>query len=148
MVLVSAGLGVEDHDGAGEEIVSLAYAVVVVGRGIANGYIQEPSGRVQSRRRPGSPAADRNAGHVFPSRIVERRGALRPANDIAIGLGHEEELPDNLAGLGVERVHVPFAALEVSAGVADEDEAVPGDRRRRYVFALFRVPDRRLPEPL
>jgi hypothetical protein len=43
---------------------------------------------------------------------------------------------------------VPFGALEVSASVADEDEALPGDRCRRHVFAFFRVPDRRLPEPL
>src|SRR5271169_2154626 len=110
MVLVSAGLGVEYNDGAGEEIVSLANAVVEVGRGIANGHIQEPSGRVQSRRSPSSSTADRSARHVFPSRIVERRGALRPANSIALGFGHEEELPHNFAGLGVERVHVPFAA--------------------------------------
>ena len=148
MVLVSAGLGIEDNDGAGEEIVPLADAVVVVGRGIADGHIQEPRSRVQGRRGPGSPAADRSAGRVFPSRIVERRGAQGPANYIALGLGHEEELPHNLAGLGVERVHVPFAALEVSAGVADEDETLPGDRCCRHIFGLFRVPDRRLPEPL
>jgi hypothetical protein len=57
-------------------------------------------------------------------------------------------LPHDFAGLGVERVHVPFGALEVSAGVADEDEALPGDRCRGHVFALFHVCDRRLPEPL
>jgi len=39
MVLVSAGLGVENNDGAGEEIVSLADAVVVVGRGVANRHV-------------------------------------------------------------------------------------------------------------
>src|SRR5271166_1873696 len=102
MVLVSAGLGVEDNDGAGEEVVSRADAVIVVGRGIADGHIQEPGGRVQSRRRPGSPAADRSARYVFPSRIVERLGSLRPANDITLGLRHEEELPHNPAGLSVE----------------------------------------------
>src|ERR1700722_14623885 len=131
MVLVSAGFGVEDNDGAGEEIVSLADAVIEVGPGIADGHIQKPRGWVQSRRSPGSPSADRSTRHVFPRRIVERRGTLRPANSIAFDLGYEEELPHNLAGLGVERVHVPFAALEVSAGVADEDEALPGARRRR-----------------
>ncbi len=57
-------------------------------------------------------------------------------------------MPHDLAGLGVQRVHVPFGALDVSAGVADKDEALPGDRRRWHVFALFRVRDRRLPEPL
>src|SRR5271170_6263911 len=119
MVLVRAGLGVEDNDGTGEEIVPLADAVGVVGRGIANGHIQEPRSRVQGRRSPGSPAADRSARYVFPSRLVQRRGALRPANSIALGLGHEEELPHNLAGLGVERIHAPFAALEVAAGIAD-----------------------------
>jgi hypothetical protein len=46
MVLVSAGLGVEDNHGSGEEIVSLADAVVVVGRGVANRHIQEPRSRV------------------------------------------------------------------------------------------------------
>jgi hypothetical protein len=46
MVLVRAGLGVEDNDGTGEEIVPLADAVVVVGRGIADGHIQEPRSRV------------------------------------------------------------------------------------------------------
>src|SRR5262252_3472221 len=41
MILVGTGLGVEDNDGAGEEIVSLADAVVEVGRGIPYRNIQE-----------------------------------------------------------------------------------------------------------
>ena len=57
-------------------------------------------------------------------------------------------MPRNLAGLGVERIHTPLAAFEVAAGVADEDEAVPCDRRRRHTFALRRIRYRRLPEPL
>jgi hypothetical protein len=55
---------------------------------------------------------DRSTRDILPGRGVERRGALRPANSIAPGLGREEELPHNLAGLGVERVHVPFGAFE------------------------------------
>src|SRR5580692_11288995 len=127
MFLVSAGFGVEDNDGAGEEIVSLADAVVEGRRGIANGHIQEPRGWVQGRRSPGSATTDRSTWDVLPGPRVERRGALRSANRIAFDLGHEEEFPNDLAGLGVERVHAPLTALEVAAGVANEDEALPGD---------------------
>ena len=56
---------------------------------------------------------------------------------IALGLGHEEEFPDDLAGLGVEREHVPFSAFGVAAGVADEDESttstISAAPRRRLV---------------
>src|SRR5580704_2000485 len=148
MVLVSAGLGVEDNDGAGEEIVSLADAIVEVRRGIANGHIQEPRGWVQGRRSPGSATTDRSTRDVLPGRRVERRGALGPANRVAFDLGHEIEFPNDLARLGVERVHAPLAALEVAAGIADEDEALPGDRRRGHTFALCRIRYLRLPETL
>src|SRR5262249_28665953 len=139
MVLVSAGLGVEDNDGAGEEIVALADTVVEVGRGIADRHIQEPGGRVQSGGSPVSPATDGSARNVFPGRDVERGSALRPANRIAFDLGHEIEFPNDPAGLGLERVNAPFSALEVAARVADEDEAVPGDRRRWHTLALCPV---------
>jgi hypothetical protein len=121
MVLVSAGLRVEDDDGAREQIVSLADAVVEVWRGIANRHIQEPRGAVQGRGSPGSTATDRSAQDILPGRRVERRGALRPANRVAFDLRHEIEFPNDFAGLGVERVHAPLAALEVAACVADED---------------------------
>ena len=87
-------------------------------------------------------------GTFFHVELSSGRSALRPANRIALGLGHEEEFPDDLAGLGVERVHAPLHALEVAAGDADEDKAVPGDRRGRHDFALLGVGDRGLPEPL
>ena len=73
---------------------------------------------------------------------------MGPANGIALGLGHEEEFPHDLARLGVERVHAPLPALEVAAGIADEDEPLPGDRRRRHGFALLHIRDRRFPQPL
>jgi hypothetical protein len=43
---------------------------------------------------------------------------------------------------------VPFSAFGVAAGVADEDESVPGDRRARDELAPVRVDDRRLPDAL
>ena len=79
------------------------------------------------------------------------RAALAPCGPrthVALGFGNQKELPDDLAGLRVERVHVPLAALEVAARIADEDEAVPGDRRRRHQLATFRVRDRRFPHSL
>ena len=63
-------------------------------------------------------------------------------------LWNQKELPDDLAGLRVERVHAPLAALEVSARIADEDEAVPGNRGRRHRLAAFRVRDGRFPDSL
>ena len=148
MILVGAGLGVEDDDRVGIKILALARADVVVRRRIAYGHIQEPRRRVQGRGSPGSPAADRRAGHVFPRRVIERGSTLGPADGIALGLGHEEEFPHDLARLGVERVHAPLPALEVAAGIADEDEPLPGDRRRRHGFALLHIRDRRFPQPL
>src|SRR5262249_7020468 len=136
MVLVGTGLGVEDDDGTGEEIVPLADAVVEVGRGVANRHVQEPGRRIQGRRSPGSATTDWSTRDILPGRGIERRGALRPANSIALSLGHEEELPRNLAGLGVQRVHAALAALEVAAGVTDENQAVPCDRRGGHTFAL------------
>ena len=41
-----------------------------------------------------------------------------------------------------------FPALEVAARIADEDQAVPGDRGRRHRLAMFRVRDSRFPHPL
>ena len=90
---------------------------------------------IERVRRPAAAAADRNAGRVLPSRRIERRRAQRPAHHVALDLGNEEELPDDLAGLRLEREHVPLAALEVSACIADEDEAVRGDRRRGHRLA-------------
>jgi len=41
----------------------------------------------------------------------------------------------------------PFPPFSSPPGVADEDEAVPGDRRRGHGLALFLIRDRGLPEP-
>src|SRR5262249_37711172 len=147
-VLIAAGLGVEDDDRVGKEVLALARADVEVGRRIAPGNIQEPRCRVQSERCPSSPAADRGSGDVLPRRIVERRGALWAADRIAFGFGHQVEFPDDLAGLGVERVHAALSALFITPRIADEDETLPGDRRRGHGLALLWIGDRGLPEPL
>src|ERR1700734_814340 len=103
---------------------------------------------MERRGCPIGPAADRDSRRVVPGRCIERRGALRSAGQIALGLRHEEEFPDYLAGLGVESEHVPFSAFGVAAGVADEDEAVPGDRRGLDELAPARVGEHRLPDAL
>ena len=73
---------------------------------------------------------------------------MRSAGRVARGFGHQIEFPDDLAGLCVERIHAPLHALVVSAGIADEDEAVPGDRGGRCRLAEFRVRDCRFPNSL
>ena len=72
---------------------------------------------------------------------------MRPADRVAIGFGHQIEFPDDVAGLGVERVHAPLSALFVAPGIADEDETVPGDRRSGHGLALLWIGDRGLPAP-
>ena len=82
---------------------------------------------------------------VDPSRGVLPNG---PLHHVALDLGHQEKFPDDLAGLSLEREHMSLAALEVSARIADVDQAVPGNRRRRHRLAVLRVGDRRLPQLL
>ncbi len=85
---------------------------------------------------------------VAPSRRIEGRGTERSARRIAFSLRHEVELPHDLAGLGVERIHAPLHALEIAAGIADENQAVPCDRSGRGALALLRIPDRGCPDAL
>jgi hypothetical protein len=112
------------------------------------GTYSSPVFGVEGERCPDPAAADGYAGRVFPSRHVEGRRAQRSADHVALGFGNQKELPDDLAGLRVEREHVPFPTLEVAARIADEDEAVPGNRCRRHRLAMFRVRDRRFPNSL
>jgi hypothetical protein len=70
------------------------------------------------------------------------------ADLVALDFGSQEELPDDLAGFRLEREHVPLPALEVSAGIADVNEPVPGNRGRRHRLAKFRVCNSRFPHPL
>src|SRR5580658_5618560 len=148
VILVSAGLAVEHDDRIAVEIRALTDVVGVVGGRIAAGHIQESGLRVQRKRSPGSAAADRRSRDVLPGRTVKRARALGPADRIVFGPGHEIELPDDFARLAVERIHAPLHALLVAAGIADEYETLPGDRRRRHHLVLLRIADRRLPESL
>src|SRR5437868_3327491 len=74
------------------------------------------------------------------------RLAERSADGVARFLGNQEKLPDDLAGLRVQREHMALPTFEVAARVADVNEAVEGDRRRWNGLAAFRVGDRRLPD--
>ena len=148
MIFVVPGFGVEHDDRVGKGIVSLAHADDEVGGRIAAGDVELPGFRVECVGRPGSATADGEAGRIFPIRCVERRRAQRSADGVAVDLGNQKELPDDLAGLRVQREHVALPAFEVAARVADIDEAVGGDRRRRNRLAMFRVRDRRCPDSL
>ena len=148
MIFVVSSFGVEHDDRVGKGIVSLAHADDEIGGWIAAGDVEQPGFRVECVGRPGSATADREARRILPLRCVERRRAQRSADGVALVLGNQKELPDDLAGLRVEREHVALRAFEVAARVADEDEAVGGDRRRRNQLATFRVRDRRFPNSL
>ena len=125
MIFVVSGFGVEHDDRVGVGIVSLAHADYEVGGRIAAGDVEQPGFRVEGVGRPGPATADGYAGRILPRRCVERRRAQRSADGVALDFGNQKELPDDLAGLRVEREHVALAALEVAARIADEDEAVP-----------------------
>src|SRR5262249_58735929 len=56
--------------------------------------------------------------------------------------------PHDLAGLGVQGVHAPLHALDVASGIADENQAIPGNRSRRGALALLRIPDCGFPDAL
>ncbi len=148
VVLVVARLGVEHDDRVGEKILAFARPRGEVGGRVASRDVQQTVLDIERVRGPGPAAADGNAWRVVPGLRVERRLAQRASHDVALRLGHEEELPDDLAGLSLERVDLALATLVVSAGIADVDEAIPCDRRRRYRLAAFRVADRRLPHLL
>src|SRR5262249_1799412 len=51
-------------------------------------------------------------------------------------------------GVVTVRELVSVAAVEVAAGIADEDNAVPGDGSRRHRLAMFRVRDGCFPHVL
>src|SRR5262249_60240179 len=74
------------------------------------------------------------------------RGRGRPGRRIALSLRHAVELPHDLAGLGLERIHAPLHSLEIPSCVADENQAIPGDRSRWGALALLRVADRGFPD--
>ena len=73
---------------------------------------------------------------------------MRSAGRVALCPRNEKELPQDFAGLGVERVHAPLAALGVAARIADEDPPVPGDWSGGDELALGPVGDGRLPDSL
>src|SRR5271168_2077486 len=148
VMLVSASLAVEHDDRVAVEIRAFPDVVGVVGGGIAAGHVQESALRVQRKRSPSSGAADRYSRNILPGRTVKRARALGSSDRIVFGPRYEIELPDDFARLAVERIHAPLHALLVAAGIADEYEALPGDRRRRHHLVLLRIADRRLPEPL
>src|SRR6185437_1871135 len=148
VIPISSSLGIEHNDRAGIEIRTLARAGREVWRWIAAGHIKEPGLRVQSIGSPGGAAGDRRARRVLPCRHIEWRRALWSASWVAHGFWDQIEFPDNPAGLCIERIHASLHALVVSAGIADEDQAIPGDRSGRCRFAEFRVRDRRFPNAL
>src|SRR5439155_8949288 len=144
-VLEVACLCVEYHHRVGIEIYALARPRGKVGRRIAARDVQQSVLDVERVRGPRPGTTDGNTCCVVPGRPVERRLAQRAADHVAFNLGGEEELPYDLAGLSFECVYLALAALEVSAGIADVDEAIPSDRRRRHRLAALRVGDGRLP---
>ena len=103
VVLVVARLGVEHDDRVGEEVVAFACARGEVGGRIASRDVQQAVLDIERVRGPGPAAADGDAGRVVPGLRVERRLAHRAPDDVAFDLGDEKELPDDLAGLSVER---------------------------------------------
>src|SRR6266852_5317294 len=102
VMLVSASLAVEHDDRVAVEIRALTDVVGVVGSRIAAGHVQESALRVQRKRSPGSGAADGHSRDILPGRAVKRALALRAADRIVFGLGHEIELPNDFARLAVE----------------------------------------------
>ena len=137
-----------DDDRVGVKVVALAHADCEIRRRIAAGEVQQAGFGIEREGSPEAATADRYARQVFPRRRVERALAEGSANHVAFDLGHHEELPEDLAGLGVERVHLSLAALEVATRVANVDDAVVRDGRRRHRLAMFRVRDGRFPNSL
>ena len=148
VIFVVSGFGVEHDDRVAKGIVSLAHADYEIGGWIAAGDVEQTGFRVEGVGRPGSATADGDARRILPIGCIERRRTQRSADGVALDLGNQKELPDDLAGLCVKREHMALPAFEVAARVADEDEALGGDRRRRNRLAKFRVRDRRCPNSL
>ena len=61
---------------------------------------------------------------------------------------HDVELPHDVPVVGVERVHVADDAGDVTAGVADVDESVRGDRRHGKRDARTSDVERAIPNRL
>src|SRR5207237_9457868 len=60
-------------------------------------------------------------------------------------IGDYVELPDRPAGPSIERVDPSRHAELVAAGIADEHQIAPGNRRHRYRLAPVRITDRNVP---
>ena len=61
-------------------------------------------------------------------------------------LGARKNSQTILPVFAFEREHMPLATLEVSACIADVDQAVPGNRGSRHGLAVLGVGDHRLPQ--
>src|SRR2546421_5886107 len=150
VALIGPGLRIEHDDGAGEQVVTDAILIGEVWRRIAARDVQQTGGRIERVRSPGRTPGDREAVRGPPG--VRRFGrwiwCLRAAREISVALRYHVELPDNVAVLRVERVHAALDTLVVTAGVANENEALPRDRCRWHRLTPGGIRDGGCPQAL
>src|SRR6478609_2934089 len=103
-VPVVACIDVENDDRVAVTVVALACSGDEIRSRITSRDVHQPVLDIEREGSPDASAGDRYALRVFPRRSVERRLAQRAADDVAFTLGHHEELPEDLAGLQIERV--------------------------------------------
>ena len=145
MTFVGARFGVELDDGAGIQIFSISLAEREIGRRIASRHVKDIAARIERVRSPGCPASNRLSRRRAPGRAGERRWYLRSTLNVSVRFWDEGEFPDHLPRLGIERIHTSFYAFYIAAGIADEDNPVPDDRRGWYALASFWVGDTSVP---
>ena len=119
-----AGADVEHDQRVGVEVVALTEVDRQIGRRIGDGDVHVPGLRVDRKRRPHRPAADRNPFRVLPR--LEARLAR---------LGNRVETPHRRSVGGAERAD-PALKIVLAAGGTDEDEVLEHHRRHRERFAL------------
>src|SRR5258706_11294042 len=145
MIYVNAGLGIEDDNRIRKQICARPHLFEEIRARIAARDVEQPLQRIERVGGPGGTARDRNAARIPPGRARDCLHALIVWGGRSLVRDHVG-FPRDLSGLGVERIHPTAALVAIAAGIADEDEAIPRDRRRRYGFALLPVGDSLLPK--
>ncbi len=146
MPFVLAGVGVERDDRAEEEVVAATRAphLLIPRRAVPRTDQELVELGIVGEAVPGVPAAADLPPLALP-RL--RRHLLRFVFEAVGGIaGHDEELPGELAGLGVPRAHVAARRAHLGAAVADEDLAAKRLRKAGDVFRLLQVSRLRGPE--
>src|SRR4029077_6016968 len=150
MALIGPGLRIEHYYGVGEQIVPAAVLVREVRRWIAARDVQQSGGRIERVRGPGPTAGNRETVRGLPGvcRLGRRVGCLRATREVSLALRLHVELPDDMAVLRVERIHSALDTLVVTAGVANENEALPRYRCRRHGLTPDGIRDSGRPQTL